>query len=170
SGVSSFSDVNSDEYRVAANVSFDAIVQPKYTVTPELGIAYGQATVDSFGESNPADSLQALQVHGQSDPSVIIQGGVTGSYLVTTKFGVDASVAVSYDLEQTERNVSANVAGDPTTFTVQAPGMGDLEYTLGFGAYYNFTKMLSLHVNYDAGFSDKEKVSNDVSAGISLSF
>jgi len=170
SGVSTIPSFHSDDYLADVNLQYVAIQQPKYSVVPEIGLAYSRATVDGVNETNNADPLEALQINSRTTPSLRLDGSVNTIYHITNQFSVNGSFGVSHDFDTTSRDVSASVVGDPDSFSVQAPGMGDTDYDLGVGLQYDVTKQLSLHANYEAGFSTQAKMSNTFSVGASFSF
>jgi outer membrane autotransporter protein len=169
-GASNFSGVKSTDYTGTVGVQYAVIQEENFSVVPEIDVSYSSSSVDGFAESNGADSFQALHVKGQNNSSLRTDFAVNGVYLITPQFDISGRLGVSHDFESTHRSVTANVVGEPTTFTVQAPGMGDTEFDVGVGADYNLTEQWRLHVNYQAGFAEQAKMSNSVSAGASYAF
>ena len=170
SGVSSFPKVNSHDYQGTLGVQYVAIQQPKYSIAPELDVAFSSAKVDSITETNFGDVQQALQVNGQNKDSIRLEAAVNGAYAITSQIDFTGRVGVGHDFEKASRDVTANVVGETTPFTVRAPGMGDTDYIIGVGLNYNVTKALRLNVNYEAGFSPDSTISNTINVGVSFSF
>jgi len=170
SGTSSFSGVGSNVYQGDLRVQYVAIQQPKYAITPEIDVAYSHSKVDAITEANIVDPLQALQVNSISTPSLRTEGAINGVYNLTTQVGLTGRFGVSHDFEHTYRDVTANVVGEPTEFTVRAPGLGSTDYDVGVGIFYNPIAHLRLQVNYTAGFSTQAKMSNALSVGGSYSW
>jgi hypothetical protein len=170
SGASNFSGVGSNDYQGVIDVQYVAIQQPKYSISPELDVAYSDSKVDAITEANVADPLQALQVDSLNPSSLRAEGAVNGVYNITSQIGVTGRFGVSHDFEHTYRDVTANVVGEPTSVTVRAPGLGDTDYDVGVGAFYTPIAHLRLQVNYTAGFSTQSKMSNTISVGGSYSW
>ena len=139
-------------------------------MTPEVDLSAGQSKVDDFTESNSADPLQALHVHGQNNTSFNAGVALNGAYAVTSQINLTARAGVSEELDHSYRDVTANVVNQTGDFTVRAPGLGDTEFNLGVGVSYQVTSHVRLSLNYQAGFSEKEQMSNAVMLGASISF
>jgi autotransporter-associated beta strand protein len=169
SGTSYFSGVNSNSYLGTIGVQYVAIKQTQYSITPEIDISYGSTSVDGFTETNPA-AMEALHVDGQNADSLRTDFIVNGQYNVTSQFGITSLFGISHDFENTARNVTANVANETTAVTVQAPGMGNTDYSIGLGLVYSPIKNLRLQIGYTAGFSTQAKMSNTLFVGGSYSW
>jgi hypothetical protein len=169
SGTSSFDGVSSADYLGKIGVQYVAIQQAKYSITPEINLAYSSSSVDAFTETN-ASTLEALQVNGQHTPSFRTEAAVNAMFVVNSKFDLTARVGVGHDFENAHRDVTANVVSETTSMTVRAPGMGDTDYTIGIGAIYDVTKQLRLQASIQAGFSSDAKISNSVTVGGSYSW
>ncbi len=168
-GSSTIPKVGSSEYLGTVAVKYVALQREKYSLTPELAVSYGDSSVKAFTETN-ANTMEQLHVGKMNYSSVILDGAVNGAYALTAKLEATARLGVSHNFLKTSRDVNANVVGESTAFTVNAPGMGDTEYHTGIGLNYNVVKGLSLHVFYQAGFSTREQLSNSVTVGASFNF
>jgi hypothetical protein len=170
SGSSSFSGLGSNDYQGVLSVQYVAIQDAKYSITPELDVAYSDSKVDAITEANIVNPLEALQVNSVSTPSLRAEGAINGEYNLTSQVGLTGRFGVSHDFEHTYRDLTANVVGEPTSVTVQAPGLGDTDYDVGVGVFYTPIAHLRLQVNYTAGFSTQAKMSNTFSVGGSYSW
>ncbi|MEI6861518.1 MAG: autotransporter-associated beta strand repeat-containing protein, partial [Verrucomicrobiota bacterium] len=169
SGVSSFSKVGSSDATFALRASYLALQRPDYSLRPELGIAASGVRVGSFNETNPS-GLQALHVRPVNPSSFRLETALNGTYAVNGSLSFTGRLGLDHDFSRSTRDVSANVVGEPSGFSVRAPGMGATELSLGLGATIRLNQQLSLRLYYRAGFSSDADTTNSFFIGSSLSF
>ena len=77
---------------------------------------------------------------------------------------------MEHDLQKARREVSANVIGEPTSFTVASPGMGETHYSISFGSRYDLTKRFNVGADFKGTFGSDAKVGTAVFLNASYGF
>ncbi len=157
------------DYTLSACVKYVAVANDNYSLQPEIRFSYSNAVVDGFSEIN-ATTPEALHVVGQSTPSLRLDAAINGSAKVSDRFSLTARLGVAHDFEQSSRDVLANVVGEPTVFSVRAPGMGQTEIKLGLGVNIIVAPRFTLRLSYQAGFAGDAQNDNAFFIGGSFGF
>ncbi|MFA6289129.1 MAG: autotransporter domain-containing protein, partial [Opitutaceae bacterium] len=166
---SSFNGVDSSANLAALGLRYRIFERRTVVIEPELRLTYVSAKTDGFTETN-TNALQALNVHSQSNTSFITEAAVNTRYLATSKLSLNARLGVSYNADDTARDVSANVVSETQSFTVQAPGMGDTAFNLGVGANYSITPAWTVGASYQGAVAADAKTSNSFYVNTAIGF
>ncbi len=117
-------------------------------------------------------SLQVVdhQFAGGDLLPLLLNAAINGSAKVSDRFSLTARLGVAHDFEQSSRDVLANVVGEPTVFSVRAPGMGQTEIKLGLGVNIIVAPRFTLRLSYQAGFAGDAQNDNAFFIGGSFGF
>ena len=150
-------------------IKYRAIQTASYTLQPELNFSYVDSKVNNFAETN-ANALQALNLYSQGSHSFVSELAVSSRFAVNAKLSLSGRVGVSRNFVDAKRDVTANVVGETTPFTVRAPGMGGTTFSLGAGANYSATDKLNLGASLRVTSAKDAKTAVAINLMANLSF
>lgn len=160
SGVARFDSADTSTMQGSVGGAYRLLSRASTSLTVDLGLAVASSSVDGFSETGP--SGENLQVQKQTNNSAIVELGVGGAHRLNSKLVFNGRVGVEHNLQSARRDVSANVSGEPTSFTVGSTGMGETHYVLSVGSRYDFSS------RFNVGADFKGTVGKDARAGTAL--
>ncbi|MBW8780731.1 MAG: autotransporter-associated beta strand repeat-containing protein [Verrucomicrobia bacterium] len=166
---SGFHGADSSANLAALALRYRILERRTVVIEPELRLTYVSAKADGFTETN-TNTMQALNVHSQSDTSFTTEAAVNARYLATSKLSFNGRLGVSHNFADAAREVSANVASETQAFTVKAPGMGDTEFSLGLGVNYSLTANWTVGISYQGVIAADSKTANSFYVSTALGF
>jgi autotransporter-associated beta strand protein len=168
-GTAKFDSASLSSVGAILEVSRKIVQGPKYGLMTDLSVSFTDASVGSFTE-NGAPSGEALAVQGQSPNSFIAELGLSGAIRASEQWTLNSRISLGHNFETASRDVTANVVGEPTRFTVRSSGMGVTNAAISLGTSYQFNKAFSVGANYRASFSSDAQMANSFYLNAGLSF
>ena len=168
-GLSRFKGVGSNASSASVALKYRAIQSPTMLIQPEFSVGYLNSSVNSFDESN-TNKLQALHVAAMNTNSMVTEAAVNGKFLVNPQFTLNGRLGVSHQSAGAERDVTAHVVGETTSFTVRSPGIGATAVNLGMGASLSVTDKFTLSAAYRKAMISGAQSSNSFNINAALSF
>ena len=168
SGVARFENADSTTVQGSVGGAYRLLSNNASLLSVDLGVTVAGSNVDGFSETGP--SGENLRVNAQSNNSAVVELGVAGAHRVSPKLAVNGRLAVEHDLQKSRREVSANVVGEPTSFTVASPGMGETHYSVSFGSRYDLTKRFNVGADFKGTFGSDAKVGTALFLNASYGF
>jgi autotransporter-associated beta strand protein len=141
------------------------------TIGPTASFQYGYTGLDSFTETG---SLAPLKFPDQTAESERTAFGFKTTY--DWKVGhidllPEFSAAWQHEYGDTEYSIVANLAsGAGNSFTVTGPPVGRDSLLIGAGVAVLWTERISTYIYYDGEFARTNYLSNNVSAGVRVTF
>ena len=149
SGLSRFTGADSSVYQGGFTAAYQVHKGESFSLSLDVAASYAKSSVDSFLETQAVPySGENLRVAGQSNTATVCELGVSGSVGITSKWRADSRLAIEHNFSDVTRDVTANVVGEPTEFTVRGNGMGKTRFSLTVGSRYELSKNLWLGVDY----------------------
>ena len=168
SGVARFEGADSSTFQGSVGGAYRLLSRESSLLSVDLGITVAGSSVDGFSETGP--SGENLRVNSQSNNSAIVELGVAGAHRLNAKLGVNGRVGVEHNLQKARRDVSANVVGEPTSFTVGSTGMGETHYVFSFGSRYDLTKRFNVGADFKGTFGSDARVGTALFLNASYGF
>jgi autotransporter-associated beta strand protein len=168
SGVARFDGADSSTFQGSIGGAYRLVSRESSLLTVDLGITVAGSNVDGFSETGP--SGENLRVNSQSNNSAIVELGVAGAHRLNTKLGVNGRVGVEHNLQNARRDVSANVVGEPTSFTVGSAGMGETHFVFSFGSRYDLSKRFNVGADFKGTFGSDARMGTAVFLNASYGF
>lgn len=150
SGVARFDSADTSTMQGSLGGAYRLLSRDATLLTVDLGVTVASSSVDGFSETGP--SGENLKVHKQSNNSAIVELGLGGAHRLNAKLAFNGRVGVEHNLQSARRDVSANVVGDPTSFTVGSTGMGETHYVLSVGSRYDFSSRFNVGADFKGTF------------------
>jgi autotransporter-associated beta strand protein len=148
-GFSRFTGADSSVVQGGFIAAYQVHSEGSFGVSLDLSASYAKSSVSSFNETQSTSfSGENLHVAGQSNTATVCEFGVSSTVAITSKWRADSRLAVEHNFSDVSRDVTANVVGEPTSFTVQGNGMGKTRFSATIGSRYDVTKNWSLGVDY----------------------
>jgi hypothetical protein len=154
-GTSRFTGADSSLVQGAVSAAYRVLSRQASVLSLDLGFNLAGSSVDEFSETGA--SGENLRVHSQYNTSAIAEFGVSGGFRLSPHARLSGRVAAEHNFSSVERDVTANVVGEPTAFTVRGNGMGKTRLSTGVGARYDFTKAFSLGADFKGTFGGDQR-------------
>jgi len=119
----------------------------KAVLTPYVHAKYSYVDVDSYIETG-AGALN-LNVDSDSDDSLVIGGGVKGSYSVSGDLLLVANMGLGYDVLTDRSSLTAGYAGGGAKFTTSGIEPDEWVYNAGAGVEYTHENGTEITARYD---------------------
>jgi fibronectin-binding autotransporter adhesin len=150
SGYSRFTGADSSVVQGGFIAAYQVHAQDSFALSLDLAASYAKSSVSSFSETHSLGSSfgENLRVAGQSNAATVCEFGVSSNIVLTSKWRANSRLAVEHNFSDVSRDVTANVVGEPTSFTVQGNGMGKTRFSASVGSRYDVTKNWSVGVDY----------------------
>jgi fibronectin-binding autotransporter adhesin len=168
SGLARFEGADSSTFQGSVGGAYRLLSRESSLLSVDLGVTVAGSSVDGFSETGP--SGENLRVNSQSNNSAIVELGVSGAHRLNAKFGVNGRVGVEHNLQKARRDVSANVVGEPTSFTVGSTGMGETHYVFSFGSRYDLSKRFNVGADLKGTFGSDARVGTALFLNASYGF
>jgi outer membrane autotransporter protein len=162
--------IRSDVFELA--VAFDTVAfeSEGFRIRPSAGVRYLGGTVDGFTEQGPGINLL---VQEQDIESLFAEIGVNFELDLTEKFSVIGNVGYMKDFMDDDNAVAASfVASGPggRPFSVDARGIDDEAFVLGFGGFYDVSDAARIGVNYRCEMRERTETLHMFGLGGGYSF
>jgi fibronectin-binding autotransporter adhesin len=168
SGVARFNGASSSTFQGSVGGAYRLVSKGASVLAVDLGVTLATSSVDSISETGP--SGENLRVASQSNSSTILEFGLGGAHRVNSRFGVNGRIGVEHNFQSARRDVSANVVGEPTSFTVQSAGLGETHYVFSVGSRYDLTKRFNVGADFKGTFGNDARVGTALFLSASYGF
>jgi autotransporter-associated beta strand protein len=146
---------------------------PRLSLIPYIGLSVGSTTLDSFVESEAADTVQ-LGVAGYDRDSLVGEVGMGIEYALGANTTLTGIVAYEHEFDSSgETDLTAEFAEDGVTdtrFGIRSDGIGEGLFRVGLGLRQKLGAATSVGISYDALLGSGIDSGHHLKADVSFRF